>query len=215
MGFEGWIFFSPRKGWNFWWVNIGVLSCKAVTFDFRMLLIREPFDSVFQETIQRGFKKYLDDIVGYCLFFLENKDSELWRLMGLMRNHLGFRISSRNLGKDHNVDDGWVGVFFFLGGGMSLVTSWNFKQNMGWNQRNSLVTLGLYGMTTCTPWSKYMANRPQKIGQKAGLKYKPIQGNCAIYPGVHPWTLIFSNTNMKVWFRWFSHANGWFSGSSR
>ena len=105
--------------------------------------------------------------------------------------------------------------FFFFGGGMSLVTSWNFKQNMGWNQRNSLVTLGLYGMTTCTPWSKYMANRPQKIGQKAGLKYKPIQGNCAIYPGVHPWTLIFSNTIMKVWFRWFSHANGWFSGSSR
>ena len=36
-------------------------------------------------------------------------------------------------------------------------------------------------------WSKYMANRPQKVGVRIGL-YKPSHGNCAIYfnPGVLP-----------------------------
>ena len=33
-------FFFPEKGWNFCWVNIGVLSCKALPL-IRMLLIRE------------------------------------------------------------------------------------------------------------------------------------------------------------------------------
>lgn len=48
-------FFFPEKGWNFCWVNIGVLSCKAVTFD-KNAFDKRTFDSVWPAVLDTFVK---------------------------------------------------------------------------------------------------------------------------------------------------------------
>ena len=55
-------------------------------------------------------------------------------------------------------------------------------------QKVDLSILLLIFMCIYTPWSKYMANRAQKVGYPTGLKYKPVHG----VPVPSTFTLVYS-----------------------
>ena len=96
-----------------------------------------------------------------------------------------------------DVDDGCC--FFFCGGG-GMSPKWRVK-NMGVKSLDFLVDGVLYPKTGSLLLQSLFSS-------DAWSGYRVLDDN----KHVHPLKINGWNTKMKVWFRWFSFANRWFSG---